>query len=128
MLGGLRRQLVPDAALVGHVAMAGANRAGDPRRLLLAHRGEEGGVAGREVATAVTPTPLLDAAHRDRQLRLRGHEHRGVEDAVLLRADQLLAVEEEQRLVGEVDDLELRDGPRLVRLRDAHPVAGLDQN
>jgi hypothetical protein len=95
--------------------------------LLRAHGGVERGVARAELAAAVAPAPLLHAAHRDGQLRAGGHLHRGVEDAVLLGADQLLAVQQEQRAVGAVRDFEEGDGAGVVHLSDPGAVAGFVQ-
>ena len=77
------------------------------------------------MAAPVGPASLLDAAHGDGHGGAGGDEHGHIEDAVLLGADQLLAVEEEQRLVGRVGDLEIRHRPRLAHLRDADALAGL---
>ena len=81
----LRGDLAPDGALRGRAevvpkpAQLGMRR---PRR-------------GREPARAVRPAALLDALRRDLQLRAGGDEDRALEHAVLLRADELLALVEE---------------------------------
>jgi len=54
------------------------------------------------------------------------HQHGGVEDAVLLGDEQLLAVEQEERAVGLVGHVEGRDGAGFACLGDAgfapHPA------
>ena len=75
-----------------------------------------GGVrGGHEVHTDVMPAPLLDAGHRDRKLRAAGDEHADVEDPVLLRSDELLAVVEQHVLGERVHDAELGDRSRSSR-------------
>jgi len=62
---------------------------------------------------------------------VRGDEHGRVEDAVLLGADQLLAVEQQHRAVGVIDEAQrrhltaggdLRDGDGCARLGQREPV------
>jgi hypothetical protein len=67
------------------------------------------------------PATLLDARNWDARLTLRGDEHRHVQDPVLLRAQQLLAVVEEHGRLERVDDRELGHGPGGVDLRHAEP-------
>jgi hypothetical protein len=55
------------------------------------------------------------------------HQHGGVEDAVLLGADQLLAVQQQERPVGPVRHLEERDAAGLAHLGNAGAVAGFLQ-
>jgi hypothetical protein len=45
----------------------------------------------------IGPSPFLRATHRDDHLGLLLDHNRGVEDAVLLGADELFAVEEKDR-------------------------------
>ena len=59
------------------------------------------------------------AAH----LRSSRHQHGGVEDAVLLGADQVLAVQQQVRPVGAVRHLEERDAAGLAHLGDAGAVS-----
>src|SRR5437867_351401 len=55
-----------------------------------------GSVRGRaKEGTPRMPAALLDARDRNARLALRGDEHGHVQDPVLLRAEQLLAVVEE---------------------------------
>ena len=56
--------------------------------------------------TRVIPAPLLDAADRNEDPLAGGHEHGRVEGAVLLGAEHLLALVDEQRKVGRVLDAE----------------------
>ena len=98
-------------------------RAGPPR----AARPCAGGAPGtrraarhrREAPRA--PAALLDARDRNPRLALRGDEHGHVEDPVLLRAEQLLAVVEEHIRVERVRDRELGHRPGRVHLGHAEP-------
>jgi hypothetical protein len=47
-------------------------------------------------------SPLLDAGHRDRKLRPSPDEHADIENPVLLRSDELLAVEEILRKLNDI--------------------------
>jgi hypothetical protein len=71
---------------------------------------------GLEELRAPRPAPLLDAGDGDLQRRLRLDEHRDVEDAVLLRAHEFLAVVQQDAFGEWVLDHELRDASRLVDL------------
>ena len=53
-----------------------------------------------------------------------GHQHGGVEGAVLLGAEHLLALEDEQRQVGRVLDQEVADRRALVELLDERAELG----
>ena len=59
-----------------------------------------------ELAAHLAPTPRLDARHGNREAGLRRHEDRQVDDAILLGADQLLAVDDEHVARAVVDDLQ----------------------
>jgi hypothetical protein len=74
------------------------------------------------VLRAARPAALLDARDRDLQSRARIDEDAHVQDAILLRADELLAVVEQDARVERVLDHELGNGPRLVDLADAQPA------
>jgi hypothetical protein len=63
---------------------------------------------GLAVARAV-PATALDAADRHVELRLRRHQHRHVEGAVLLGAEDLLAVVEQDADVERIGDAEVVD-------------------
>ena len=63
---------------------------------------------GPESGRARTPAPFLDARDGDCRLRAGGDEHGHVENPVLLRARQLLAVVEEHVAVERIVDGELR--------------------
>lgn len=65
------------------------------------------------------PASFLDARNGNRRLRAGRDEHGHVEDPVLLRADQLLAVVEEHVAVEQIVDGELRHEPGRVDLGDA---------
>ncbi len=75
--------------------------------------------ASLELRRDVPPSPLLHAGHGDREHRLRLDEDAHVQDAVLLRAHELLAVVEEDALGERVLDGELGHAARLARLADA---------
>ncbi|HEU0248763.1 MAG TPA: hypothetical protein VFR38_16925 [Gaiellaceae bacterium] len=72
-----------------------------------------------EVRRAARPAPLLDAGDGNPQRRLRLDEHAHVQDAVLLRADELLAVVEQHTRVERVFHDQLGDAPRFVDLAHA---------
>ena len=79
-----------------------------------------GGVGGGgEARGAPAPASFLDARDGDRQRALRADEHGHVQDAVLLRAEQLLAVVEKHVRVGRVHDCELGHGAGVADLVDA---------
>ena len=77
---------------------------------------------GAEHVAPPAPAALLDARDGDRQLRARADEDADVEDPVLLRADELLAVVEQHCAVGRVLDEELGHRARVRRLRDPEPA------
>ena len=82
-----------------------------------------GGVRRRpEAGARRAPASLLDARHGDGKLGLGGDEHGDVEDSILLRADELLAVVEQDLLGKGVDDAQLRHGARLADLLDPEPA------
>ena len=83
-----------------------------------------GGVARRrERAGAAAPAPLLDAGDRDPHRAARRHEHGDVEDAVLLRADELLAVADDHVAAGRVRGQHLRHGAAGAHLGDLEAEA-----
>lgn len=65
------------------------------------------------------PTPLLDAGDGDRHRRLRLDEDTHIEDAVLLRADELLAVVQQHALGEGVLDEKLGHAAGFARLANA---------
>ena len=113
--------------MIGLVPPPRAHRLAHVGRLPRAEGGVERGVARAELAAAVAPAPLPHAAHGDGHFRVGRHQHGGVEDAVLLGADQLLAVQQQKRPVGPVRYLKERDAAGLAHLRDAGVVAGFLQ-
>jgi hypothetical protein len=72
----------------------------------------------RKVARAVTPAPLLDAGDGYLDRRAGRHDDGRVDDAVLLRADEHLAVDDDDVAVGRVFDEEAGDAAALRDLRD----------
>ena len=75
------------------------------RRVLVAAKLRVGGARrGREAARAVRPAARLDAGDRDVELGAGRDEDRPLEDAVLLGADELLALVEEDALLQRVDE------------------------
>ena len=67
---------------------------------------------------ATVPPAGLDAADRHLQLRAGADEHGDVERAVLLGAEDLLALVEQDRLVGRVEDEQVVDLGVLLELLD----------
>ena len=113
------------AQLVPHLALSGAE--GEWLRSehlrLAAPQVRVRDVVGRpERGAAPVPATLLDARDGDRQLRARLDEDADVEDPVLLRADELLAVVEQHPRARRVLDDELRHGARVGRLVDVEPA------
>jgi hypothetical protein len=78
----------------------------------------------REFRRGVAPAPGLDARHRDGQRAARRREDGEVDDPVLLRAHQLLAVHEQHRQLAGVRHGELRHRPALGDFGDAHRSSG----
>src|SRR6185369_10375887 len=72
------------------------------RRILVA-------AAARKAARVVAPAPLLYARDGNLYGRARGDDYRRVDDAVLLRADEQLAVNDNHVAVGLVVDEEVWD-------------------
>ncbi len=68
------------------------------------------------------PAAGLDAAHRDAQLGAGGDQHRDVEGAVLLGAEHLLALVEEDGAAGRVLDQQVVDRRSASELADAKAV------
>src|SRR5262249_47527149 len=93
---------VPDGPLVreaqAFLLEASSDRLGLAVADLLAQHSLRGGKAGPRIA----PAARLDAAHWDNDLGVRRHQDGDVDDAVLLGADQLLAVENENGQVAGV--------------------------
>src|SRR5262249_28942589 len=97
----LRGHSSPDARL--RALRAAKLRRGRPRR-------------GREDARPVGPAPLLDAGDREGGDGLGRDQRRALDDAVLLGADELLALVQEDGLVELVVEGERLDGARLAQL------------
>ena len=74
------------------------------------------------VVPAAVPAALLDAADRDPDLGAGGDEDVAVHRTVLLGADDLLALVEQERPVGRVADEQPVDGGALVELLDERAV------
>ena len=93
------------AHLVPHFALATPRASGCAASISALRRrrcGWEMWAAAAERGAAPLPAALLDAGDGDRQLRAGLDEHAHVEDPVLLRADELLAVVEQHPRVGRV--------------------------
>ena len=106
---------------------ASAQRFTHARHLLGSQARVERVVARHEAARAVRPPAALDAAHRNRHGRLRGDEHGRVQDAVLLGAHELFAVEQEDGPSRPVVESQRGDRAALIDLLDRHLVARLGQ-
>ena len=76
----------------------------------------------REALAAVGPAAALHAVDRHGHLRHRGDEDRPLEDAVLLGADELFALEEQDVRLQRVGDEERPDGAGMVDLGDDEPA------
>ena len=119
-----RADLLPHAPLVRAMPRAG----GEVGVHALLHRvphlpvGDE--LALVELPGGVGPAPLLGAAHRHDQAAVPADQDAGVEDAVLLGAAQLLAVEHQHAPVALVDDAQLGHRPALAHLGDRGLAAG----
>ena len=87
-------EALPYICLVALMTPAEAQGIGDLSGLVRAQRRVERGAAGGEAGGPVCPAAGLHAADRDGHRRVRPHEDGSVQDAVLLGADQLLAVEQ----------------------------------
>ena len=111
--------LVPDVAL-GETARERLR--GEHLGLAAPEVGVRDVLRGAERVALPAPASLLDAGDGDRQLRARADEDADVEDPVLLRADELLAVVEQHGAVGRVLDDELGHRARVRRLRDPEPA------
>ena len=72
---------------------------------------EEAPAVVLEVTRAVAPAPLLNAGDRDHDALSRGGKDREVKYAVLLGADQLLAVDDKDRSLAAVLQGEAGDAP-----------------
>ena len=122
-----RGDVVPHLALVGPRGQARRRRARwRVARFARRSAGSAACGAGREVlgGARAVPAPLLDAAHGHAHARAGADEDRDVERAVLLRAEHLLALVDEQRQVGRVLDDQVVDGRALVELLDEGAEAG----
>ena len=114
----LARNLVPHRALVRTPGCIGSHREVDLGHLVASASRVERAVGGRELAAAVRPAPRLDAGHRDVQLAVCRHQQRDVDDAVLTRADEFLAVDEQDRARPVVDDEQFGHAPAFGNLGD----------
>ena len=117
---GLAGDLVPDVALHGARSHAGGDACVGGAVLHAAQR-RVGGLRGRAeglVVTTAVPPAGLDAADRHLQLRARADEHGDVERPVLLGAEDLLALVEQDRLIGRVEDEQVVDRGALLELLD----------
>jgi hypothetical protein len=104
----------PHGALVGAGAAGAPHRETDRLGVAAAQLGEGNALGAGEAALAVAPAPaaLLDAGDRDVERGPAGHQQAEVEDAILLRARQLLAVEQEQLPGAAVQQSEMGHGAR----------------
>ena len=121
----LGAHLVPNRALVGARLDPCAHRLANLTGLRAAQLGIGGLRRGVELlgVAAPVPAPLLYAAHRDPGLALGRDQHGHVERPVLLRAEHLLALEQEEgERRGVVDD-EIADGRAALELGDRRALA-----
>ncbi len=113
-----RPDLAPHLALVGTRGGARGRAAVDRLALGAPQLGIGRMRRGVEVLAvpAAVPAALLDTAHGHVHAPARGHEEGGVEAAVLLRAEHLLALVDEQSEVGGVLEMEVADAGAPVEL------------
>ena len=120
----LHLDLAPDRALVRRPRALATQR----KRNLLDLRAAAARVVGvrrrRELAAHLAPTPRFHARHGNREAGLRRHEDRQVDDAILLGADQFLAVDDEHVARAVVDDLQLGHAAPVGHLRHACRAGG----
>ena len=109
------------------VTPAEAQGISDLSGLVRAQRSVERGAAGGEASGPVCPAAGLHAADRDGHRRVRSHEDGGVQDTVLLGADQLLAIEQQQRAIACVAHLKRGNGGAARGLGHDDVVAGFVQ-
>ena len=115
---------LPDIALVGVGGVAHGERAGDLLRLARAPFRKQRPFRARERVRHVMPPPGLDARDGDGQARVGGHQDREVHHAVLLGADQLLAVQQQYRGPQVVQHAKLRDVAAIRHFGDAEVPGG----
>ena len=85
--------------------------------------GEEGALGGLEVARAIGPAALLHARDGNHDLLPAAHQDGDVQDAVLARANQFLAVDQEHPVLGVVDEEQFRHAAGLGDLGHAGELA-----
>ena len=112
--------LLPDLALVGTRRSAGGSAEVRGVSLRAAQVRIGGLRRGREVLVVAprVPATVLDAGHVEVRAVTGLDEHGGVEAAVLLSAEHLLPLVDEQREVGGVLEAQLTDGGAAVELLD----------
>jgi hypothetical protein len=108
---------VPDGPLVALGLTSGAEAVLNVAALALP-QAARGVIAGLEGRTDVAPPAFLDARDGDASLRLRRQKYAGVQDAILLRALEFLAIDQQDGPIGVVDGQELRDSAGLIDLCD----------
>ena len=120
MAGGRLRHLPPDLALLGARLQAGGNARPRLRVLHPSQPGIGGLGCRRERLVVASPVPAasLDAADRHLKRGRGGHEHRNVERAVLLGAEHLLALVEQDREIERVVDDQVVDARATAELLD----------
>jgi len=116
--GELLVEISPDLALIGVAVPPALQRVRDLGHLPGAAFGVMGMRSGSEFLRPVMPATPLDTGNRNDESLARGDKNAQVENTVLLGSDQLLAVEEEDRLAGFVDKLEVRNAPTFRNLCD----------
>lgn len=122
---GLLGDAPPDVPLVRLARTARTQRVVHLPHLRGPRVGEERSLAGAKRLRHPAPAPLLDAGHRDLHPYTGGHQDREVQDPVLLRADELLAIEQEDvSVLRQVLERELRHLPLLRNLRHARLRVG----
>ncbi len=116
--------LLPHRRLVGLAPQSPLQVAAHARALTGPVAGVIEVVGLREDGRVVVPAASLHAGHRDLHLRAGRHQHREVDDAVLLGADQLLAVYQQYGFCPVVQGHQLLDAARLGLLGYAEAAIG----
>ena len=114
------RDVRPDLRLIGMMKACGLHRCGDLRHALRAPARILRPRSRCERSRPRAPSSGLDARHGNGQLRMRVHQDRQVDDPVLLRTNQLLAVDDQDAFRAAIDDAQIRDAALLRDFRHFH--------
>ena len=116
--GGFIGDVGPHAPLIALAGAAPMQRLADIGGLAGAAAGVVGAAGAGELGGLGAPAPGLDAGDGDDDGPARRGQDAEVEDAVLLGADQFLAVQQQHRQVAVVDEAQLRHAAALAEFGD----------